>query len=90
MLNINIKSEEVSKILKIISCSFLGVDLFKQAKTGPKYLGDCLFKCLRCLYSCLIVLRGPISVDMFLSGGIHVPLKLFKSESIAHVLQASV
>jgi hypothetical protein len=33
LLNINIKSEEVSKILKIIA-----VDLFKQAKTGPKYL----------------------------------------------------
>jgi hypothetical protein len=29
MLNINIKSEEVSKILKIISGSLLGVDLFK-------------------------------------------------------------
>jgi hypothetical protein len=38
MLNINIKSEEVSKIFKIISGSLLGVDLFKQAKTGPKYL----------------------------------------------------
>jgi hypothetical protein len=37
MLNINIKSEEVSKIEKIISGSLLGVDLFKQAKTGPKY-----------------------------------------------------
>jgi hypothetical protein len=32
MLNINIKSEEVLKILKIISGSLLGVDLFKQAK----------------------------------------------------------
>jgi hypothetical protein len=38
MLNINIKSEEVSKMLKIISGSLLDVDLFKQAKTGPKYL----------------------------------------------------
>jgi hypothetical protein len=38
MLNINLKSEKVSKIKKIISDSLLGVDLFKQAKTGPKYL----------------------------------------------------
>jgi hypothetical protein len=38
MLTINIKSEVVPKILKIISGSLLGVDLFKQAKTGPKYL----------------------------------------------------
>jgi hypothetical protein len=36
MLNINTKSEEVSKILQIISGSLLGVELFKQAKTGPK------------------------------------------------------
>jgi hypothetical protein len=38
MLNINIKSEEVWKILKIISGSPPGPDLFKQTKTGPKYL----------------------------------------------------
>jgi hypothetical protein len=38
MLNINIKSDEVLKILKIISSSPPGPDLFKQAKTGPKYL----------------------------------------------------
>jgi hypothetical protein len=38
MLNINIKSEEVLKIVKIISGSPPDPDLFKQAKTGPKYL----------------------------------------------------
>jgi hypothetical protein len=38
MLNINIKSEKVLKILKIISGSPPDPDLFKQAKTGPKYL----------------------------------------------------
>jgi hypothetical protein len=38
MLNINIKSEEVLIILKIISGSPPDPDLFKQAKTGPKYL----------------------------------------------------
>jgi hypothetical protein len=38
MLNINIKSEDVLKILKIISGSPPDPDLFKQAKTGPKYL----------------------------------------------------
>jgi hypothetical protein len=38
MVNINIKSEEVSKMIKIISGSLLAVDLFKQAKTGPKCL----------------------------------------------------
>jgi hypothetical protein len=38
MLNINIKSEEVLKILKIIGGSPPDPDLFKQAKTGPKYL----------------------------------------------------
>jgi hypothetical protein len=38
MLNINIKSEDVLKILKIISGSPPDLDLFKQAKTGPKYL----------------------------------------------------
>ncbi len=38
MLIINIKSEEVLKILKIISGSPPDPDLFKQAKTGPKYL----------------------------------------------------
>jgi hypothetical protein len=37
MLNINIKSE-VSKILKIISGSPPGTDLFKEAKKGSKYL----------------------------------------------------
>jgi hypothetical protein len=35
MLNINKKSEEVLKILEIISTSPLGPDLSKQAKTGP-------------------------------------------------------
>jgi hypothetical protein len=38
MENINIISEEVFKILKIIGSSFPDPDLFKQAKTGPKYL----------------------------------------------------
>jgi hypothetical protein len=38
MLNINIKSEEALKILKIISGSPPVPDLFKQAKTEPKYL----------------------------------------------------
>jgi hypothetical protein len=38
ILNINLKSEEVLKILKIINGSPPGTDLFKQAKTGPKYL----------------------------------------------------
>jgi hypothetical protein len=37
MLNIIIKSE-VLKIIKIISGSPPGRDLFKQAKTGPNYL----------------------------------------------------
>jgi hypothetical protein len=35
MLNINIKSDEVLKILKIICSSPPGPDLCKQAKTGP-------------------------------------------------------
>jgi hypothetical protein len=38
MVNIIIKSEEVLKIIKIISGSPPGRDLFKQAKTGPNYL----------------------------------------------------
>jgi hypothetical protein len=38
MENINIKSVEVFKILKIIGGSLPDLDLFKQAKTGPKYL----------------------------------------------------
>jgi hypothetical protein len=38
ILNINMKSEEVLKILKIISGSPPDPDLFKQAKTEPKYL----------------------------------------------------
>jgi hypothetical protein len=38
MLNINTNSEEVLKILKIISGSPPDPDLFKHAKTGPKYL----------------------------------------------------
>jgi hypothetical protein len=38
MLNINIKSEEVLKILKIVGCFPPDPDLFKQVKTGPKYL----------------------------------------------------
>ncbi len=38
MLNSNINLEEVLKILKIISGSPPDPDLFKQAKTGPKYL----------------------------------------------------
>jgi hypothetical protein len=38
MLNINIKSEEVVKVLKIMSGSPPDSDLFKQTKTGPKYL----------------------------------------------------
>jgi hypothetical protein len=38
MLNINIKSEEVLKILNFISGSPPDPDLFKQAKIGPKYL----------------------------------------------------
>jgi hypothetical protein len=38
MLNINIKSEEVMKILKIICGSPPGPDLSKQPKQDPKYL----------------------------------------------------
>jgi hypothetical protein len=38
ILNINKKSEEVLKLLKIISGSPPDPDLFKLAKTGPKYL----------------------------------------------------
>jgi hypothetical protein len=34
MLNINLKSEEVLKVFKIISDSPSGLDLSKQAKTG--------------------------------------------------------
>ncbi len=38
MLNINIKSEEVVKILQIMSGNPSDPDLFKQTKTGPTYL----------------------------------------------------
>jgi hypothetical protein len=38
MLNVNIPSEEVLKILKSMSGSPPDPDLFKQTKTGPKYL----------------------------------------------------
>jgi hypothetical protein len=44
----------------------------------------------RCLFLCLIGIRRPISVDVYVTRGVHLPVKLFKSESIVDVYEAPV